>query len=210
MDSYDNTIVAVRNACARIRMRFSTAGDGRLCSAADEEKYLELLKAELGAGHVVEIAPPRHWADVTINGIPFNLKLTSCSSADNSLNKRAIVFTLTGKSVKDDMNFKDILAHLEPSLWKPVRNKATEYHYIVVNKATGDALVKSILDIHTYVPNAALSNVLQINWKNEFLNRDHFIRDEEFHEQGRKLLRTLQTAIRRAVANLTDFANAEF
>ena len=210
-DSYNQTLTDIRAACARIRMEFSTAGDGRLCSAADEESYLHLLTAELGPSHTVEIPKERHWADVFIDGIPFNLKLSSCSSSDNAFNRQAVLFTLTGVLFdKSNLNFKDMFDHLTTVPWKTVRDKKTEYHYIAVNKKTGDAVVKSILDIHTYVPNAALSNVLQINWKNEFLHRDHAIADEDFTQQGRKLVRTLQEAVRRALSNLMDFANADF
>jgi hypothetical protein len=209
--SYDQTLADIRAACGRIRIDFSTAGDGRLCSAADEDVYLPRLKSELGSSHVVVIPPARTWADIFIDDIPFNLKLSACESADNAFNRQAILFTLTGKKHgRTNLNFKDMWEHLTTVPWKAVRDKRTEYHYIAVNKQTGEALVKSILDIHTYVINAALSNVLQINWKNEFLHRDHAIADADFTEQGRKLVRACQEAVRRALANLTDFANAGF
>ncbi len=157
------------------------------------------------------IPPPRSWADIFIDDIPFNLKLTSCESSDNAFNRQAILYTITGeKPAKKSLNWKDMFNHLTTTPWKTARNKRTEYHYIAVNKNTGEALVKSILDIHGYVVNANLSNVLQINWKNEFLHRDHAIRDEDFETRGRELLRTLQEAIRRAQASFLDFLNADF
>ena len=107
MTSYQRTISAVRSACATIRMSFgSSPGDGRVESSVKERPYLEALKAALGAAHTVEISPERYWHDVLIDGIPFNLKLTECASADNVFDKMAIHYTLTGAILKKkNMNF---------------------------------------------------------------------------------------------------------
>lgn len=210
MTSDQRTISAVRTACATIRMSFGSStggpGDGRVESSIKERPYLEALKTALGAAHTVEISPERYWHDVLIDGIPFNLKLTECASADNVFDKMAIHYTLTGAILKKkNMNFDVWWGGLVAATRKTVRDPAREYHYIVVDKLTGASLVKSILDIHSYKTNPC--NILQIGWKNEFAHADYVAAD--YRAKVRELLGAIQTSIRQRRASEEVFAAAD-
>lgn len=212
MSSYDRTIDAVRTACAGIKMSFTKGGagsagsDGRVESSIKEGPYLEALKAALGDGHMVEIAPPRYWYDVMIDGIPFNLKLTECASADNMFDKAAIHYTVTGAIlVKKNMNFDTWWAGLVAGPKKAARDPSTEYHFIVVDKRSGAALVKSLLDIHSYKKNPC--NVLQIGWANEFAHADYVAAD--YKAKVRELLGTIQASLLQRRASEEAFCTAD-
>jgi hypothetical protein len=203
---YLRTIAAVRAACATIRMSFSGGGDGRVESSVKEGPYLEALKTALGPDHTVEISPPRFWHDVLIDGIPFNLKLTECASADNMFDKVAIHYTITGQVLtKKNMNFDAWWSGLVAAAKKATRDPATEYHFIVVNKRTGVALVKSIIDIHSYKKNPC--NILQISWANEFANADYTAAD--YKEKVRELLGTIQASLLQRRASEDEFCKAD-
>ena len=211
MNSYDATIAAVKAACTDINLSYTRSGDGhdgRLESAAKEGPYLAALKAKLEvSGHIVEIAPPRFWYDVRIDGIPFNLKLTECASADNVFDKVSIHYSICGvETTKKNMNINEWWAGIMGSARKAEREKATEYHFIVVNKKTGAALVKSLLDIHSYKKNPC--NILQIAWANEFANAEYVAAD--YKAKVAELLGTIRASLAQRRASEEAFMDADF
>jgi hypothetical protein len=208
--TYSQIIQAIKDECSKINLTYSKEGDGRITSAVKENEYLSALEAGLHERHPslkFEKQPvERWWWDFRINGIPFNLKLTT-GGTDNAFNKVAIIYSITGKEMeKRNMNFNQFFRILKESPKKEVRDHMTEYHYLVVNKENGKTLLKSILDIHTFKSNPC--NDLQINWSNEFNNTEYKIADENFKEKVQQLLKTIQTSIKQAVASMSDFANA--
>jgi len=195
--SYDEIISAVRTACAATNVLFSGSGDGRIESATKESAYLEKLKENLVSnGHTVSIPPDRYWYDVRIDGIPFNLKLTTAVSSDNAFNKVSIIYTLCGlESTKKNMNFNEWWSAIKTLGRKTARARMTEYHFIVVDKRTGKFLVRSLVDIHTYTKNPC--NILQINWKNEFDHPDHDVGDDfaAYTAKINSLLKTVRDSL---------------
>ena len=206
---YIRTISAIRAACATIRMSFgsSSGSDGRIESSVKEGPYLAALKAALGPGHKVEISPPRYWHDVLIDDIPFNLKLTECASADNMFDKVAIHYTLTAQVLtKKNMNFDTWWSALVGATKKAVRDPMTEYHFIVIDKRSGAALVKSLIDIHCYKRNPC--NILQIGWANEFAHADYAVASEDYRAKVRELLGTVQASLLQRRASEEAFCTA--
>ena len=108
--SYSVTIDAIKAACARIVLSFSSGGsvDGRIVSAIKETEYLTALKTSLESSHpafTINIPKERYWYDIRINNIPINLKLTT-GGTDNAFNKVAILYSITGVEVtRRNMNF---------------------------------------------------------------------------------------------------------
>lgn len=205
---YEETIMAIKSACETINVSFITAAtDGRISSAMKESEYLTTLKAALPPHFTTEIAKDRHWYDVRINDIPINLKLTT-GGTDNAFNKVALIYTLTGtEPAKRNMNFSELWAHLKAAPKKPTRDRQTEYHYLVVDKPTGNTLLKSILDIHTYKSNPC--NDMQINWANEFRNMDYYSAEEEYQEKVKELVGCVQRSVRQALESMKAFADAD-
>jgi hypothetical protein len=208
MANYDQTVESIRAVCKTIRLNFEKGGDGRLASATKEGEYLNLLQRQLIASnpdYKIAIAPVREWYDVKINEIHINLKLTTGSS-DNAFSKPGIFFTLCGTVPKStNGNFNKLLKDLKALPKKSARDRATEYHYLAVDKNTGDFLFKSILDIYHYTTNP--SNTLQINWKNEFAHADYEAVD--FKAKVRELLKAVQTSVRQEIAGMKEFAEAD-
>ena len=159
------------------------------------------------------ISPPRAFCDVKINSIPINLKLTDCKTADNSVNKGAIYFSITGRTdYPYSSNWNDFWKLLQEAKScgqiKVERHRPTEYHYLVKNKITGDVLLKSIFDIQTYISNP--SNDLQIHWKNEFANASYTTKDDDYSQKVKELLCCLQKSVREMIARTQKFADANF
>jgi hypothetical protein len=209
--NYNNTIQAIQNECTYINISYSDSdGDGRITSAVKEKEYLDALDRGLRAKYPeIQIERPkdRWWYDVLINRIPINLKLTT-GGTDNAFNKVAIIYTMSGQeTTKKNMNYNAWYAALKMSHRKLIRCKETEYHYLAVEKSTGQVLLKSILDIHNYKTNPC--NILQINWASEFKNRNFAILDTNFHEKERELLKAIQRSIVQSMDSMVDFAKGD-
>lgn len=206
---YSQTIQAIMSVCLKINITFSKEGDGRLISAIKEREYLDSLKSRMLENYptfTVEISKERYWYDVIINSIPINLKLTT-GGTDNAFNKVAIIYTITGSISKRNMNYDEWFRIITNSTKKMTRDKQTEYHYLVIHKNTGQILLKSILDIHTYNTNPC--NILQINWNNEFKYIDSRIRDDRFKRKILELLTTVQTSLIQYQNSSKEFCSAD-
>ena len=207
---YKDLVTIIKEECATINLQYSKEGDGRLVSAVAEKDYLDALETRLKARNAainVERPKERHWYDVRINGIPINLKITS-GGTDNAFNKTAIYYTFTGQEFdKHNMNYNEWFNYILAASKKTKRIHESEYHYLVVDKATGKVLFKSILDIHSYKSNPC--NIMQINWKNEFANSEYAIDDSKFIDKQRELLQTVQTSIRKSIESMKAFADAD-
>lgn len=215
---YDETIAEIFRIAKGIAIKKSEPGsgsDGRIDSAMKEGPFLEELKKQLLASHPtwdIVISPPRASCDILINAVRINLKLTDCKSADNSVNKPSIFYSVTGQTTYPySSNWNEfherLLEAKKEGQIKKVRDKVTEYHYLVKNKLTGDVLFKPIFDIHTYVSNP--SNDLQINWKNEFTHVDVFTADADYMKKVESLLVTIQTSVKEMIARTRLFAEAD-
>jgi len=211
MSSYthEQTIQAIIEECSKINLTYSEEGDGRITSAVKEKPYLDALEAGLSAKDPsFKIVRPkdRFWYDIEINGIPINLKLTT-GKTDNAFNKRSIVASTScsDQSVSQNTNFNKLYDVLKGCARLEERKPSTEYHYLVVHKKTGTILLKSILDIHSYKPNP--SNILQINWENEFKHIAYACGD--FKAKIRELLKTIQTSLKKQFENSKRFIEAD-
>ena len=190
-------------------------GDGRIDSAMKEKPFLEEMKRMLQEEHPdwdITISPPRASCDIMINSIRINLKLTDCKTADNSVNKPSIFYSITGDAnYPYSSNWNEFLDRLAEAKRhnhiKLERDKATEYHYLVKNKRTGEVLLKPIFDIHTYVSNP--SNDLQINWKNEFTHLEYRTEEADYPKKVHSLLVCIQTSVREMMERTRRFAEAD-
>lgn len=189
--------------------------DGRIDSAMKEMPFLKELKRLLLEMHPdweIILSPPRASCDFMVNTIRFNLKLTDCKTSDNSMNKPSIYYSITGlTSYPYSSNWNEFLDRLTEAkrngCIKIHRDKSTEYHYLVKNKLSGDVLLKSIFDIHTYVSNA--SNDLQINWKHEFAQRTYQTENTNYIKKVQSLLVCIQTSVREMIERTKRFAEAD-
>jgi hypothetical protein len=180
-----------------------------------ETPFLNEMKCILLEKHpdwVIVISPPRASCDIMVNSIRINLKLTDCKSADNSVNKPSIYYSITGLTTYPySSNWNAFLDRLidakNRNQIKTQRHKPTEYHYLVKNKLTGDVLLKSIFDIHDYVSNP--SNDLQINWKNEFAHYEYHTEDANYLPKVQSLLVCIQTSVKEMIERTKRFADAD-
>lgn len=208
--TYPQIIQAIKDETAKINLIYSKDGDGRITSAVKESEYLNLLEKMLKDKHPslkFEHQPvERWWWDFRVNGLTINLKLTT-GGTDNAFNKVAIIYSISGNEVeKRNMNYNQFFKAIKECPKKVERNHMTEYHYLVVNKNSGKALLKSILDIHTFKTNPC--NDLQINWSNEFNNIEFVTPDLKFKEKIQELLKAIQTSVKQAIAGMKEFADA--
>lgn len=215
-DIYELTVAeTLRVAKAIVVKRAGGDSDGRIDSAMKEGPFLEEIKRQLLEKYAtwqIVISPPRASCDIMINNVRINLKLTDCKSADNSVNKPSIYYSITGLTTYPySSNWNEFLDRLlaakSEGKIKKVRDRQTEYHYLVKNKLTGDALLKPIFDIHTYVSNA--SNDLQINWKNEFANMVYGCVEADYTKKVQELLLCIQKSVKEMIARTQKFAEAD-
>lgn len=216
---YDTTISELNRVASIVGITKSeNTADGRIDSAMKEIPYLNEIKRVLITEHPdwnIQISPPRASCDIMVNSIRINLKLTDCKSSDNSMNKPSIFYSITGlTNYPYSSNWKEFRDRLQEASAtnqiKHRRHKPTEYHYLVKNKLTGEVLLKSIFDIHTYVSNP--SNDLQINWKNEFLHSNYYIEsdnDEAYMKKVEELLLCIQKSVREMIERSLAFAEAD-
>jgi adenine-specific DNA-methyltransferase len=173
--------------------------DGRSQSANLEAEVLSAIKFHLLEKHPkwnIELSKARAFYDLKINGIYINLKLTAGKTADNSSSKKGIFYSITGQdsSYPASSTWNTFFTMLQQAKaqgrFKQVREKASEYHYLVIHKTTGAVLFKPIFDIHTYKSNP--SNDLQIQWSNEFAHAGYTTPDEMYLSKVKCLLDTIQ------------------
>ena len=208
--SYMRTISVIKEACAKINLCYASTDDGRIVSAVKEKEYLFHLEREMciiDPEVRVEHPKERFWYDVLIDDIPINLKITT-GGTDNAFNKLAILYTISGSTnYKKNTNYNEWFKALHECTKKQVRDRTTEYHYLVVDKETGNILLKSILDIHSFKSNPC--NILQINWRHEFKEMNYSTPDEEFNQKMVELVKTIQKSIIQAISGMTEFAEAD-
>lgn len=205
--TYEAIKQAILNSCAKVNITYAKDGDGRLTSAVKEKEYLTQLEQKLKADHptlVFEHQPvERWWWDFRVNTIPINLKLTT-GGTDNAFNKTSVLYTLTGQEDRKNMNFSEYYMKLKTLPKKTERNYFTEYHYLAVSKETGQILLKSLLDIHTYKTNPC--NNIQINWKHEFKNAEYIAPSLKLKVQ--QLVKAIQACVKQDIESKKMFADA--
>jgi hypothetical protein len=207
---YMNTLSEIRFVSRFIDFQKSQI-DGRIDSAFKEFEFLNEMKRELlyrNPEWNIVISPPRAPYDIMVNSIRINLKLTDCKAPDNCMNKPSIFYSITGnENYPRSSTWNEFLDILVESGVKPQRCRFTEYHYLVKNKLTGNVLLKSIFDIKNYVSNA--SNILQINWKNEFSHYKYHTLDENYLEKVHSLLKCMQKSVKDMIERSVRFADAD-
>lgn len=189
--------------------------DGRIASAIKEKPFLNEMRRLLLEKHPdweIVIPPNRASCDIMINSIRINLKLTNCKSGDNSVSKPSIYYSITGLTTYPySSNWNEFHKRLKEAKTtnhiKKIRNKPTEYHYLVKHKLTGEVLLKPIFDIHTYVSNA--SNDLQINWQHEFTAAAYYTKDEDYENKVESLLMCIQQSVQKKIETTKRFAEAD-
>lgn len=190
----------IRDACHSLKNEFLSlpekSKDGRIGSTVNEIWYLEKIKSYLHSYEPkLEIHPSmsREWYDISIDGIPINLKLTS-GGTDNAFNKLSIDYTVSGKfPEKKKLSYNEWLTSLKKEFYgmSDTREFHKEYHYLAVDKTNGRHCFKSILDIESYRSNP--SNILQIYWKAEFeLNNKKSIRHLKMVNKHEKIIEILK------------------
>ena len=217
LSEYDATVGEIIHIAKSISLakNLQSDGDGRIDSAMKEMPFLNEMKRLILERHSdwkVEIPPPRSSFDIMINDIKINVKLTDCKSADNSVSKPSIYYSITGLTTyPHSSNWNEFLDRImsakNANQIKTQRHKPTEYHYLVKNKITGDVLFKPIFDIHTYVSNP--SNDLQIGWKNEFAHLDYHTEDAKYLEKILELLGCIQKSVKEMRERTKRFAKAD-
>jgi hypothetical protein len=209
MPTYQETIAAIKAAAASIQVE-RIGEDGRIGSAMSEKPFLEELKRRLPPTYQVDLPRARAPQDVIINGIRINAKLTDCKTSDNAANKPSLFWSITGEQYPYASNWNHFLEKMVAAKAagkiKAERDPMTEYHYLAKNKTTGEVLLKSVFDIHTYVSNP--SNDLQINWGNEFAHADYVAPD--YKKKVAELLGAIQRSVREMISRTQSFANAKF
>jgi len=212
MEAYTTTITTVAAVAKDIDVKREGC-DGRIDSAIKEVPFLEELKLRLLELHPswdVVISPPRASCDLMVQGIRINLKLTDCKSADNSVNKPSIFYSITGDTTYPfSSTWNQFYQRLRDAKHriKTTRYQPTEYHYLVKNKLTGDVLMKPIFDIHTYMSNP--SNDLQINWKHEFAHLEYRTEEADYVKKVESLMKCIQKSVREMIERTHDFAYAD-
>ncbi len=202
---YQETINKIKMVCSRIILHDPKKNDGR-----DDSKDLEISVIKELIKYIpdiqIEIPPPRSWFDIKIDGLFFNIKITSGKCGDNAYNKKAVLYTLTGDdSCPNVMNHNEFFQFLSSKELKKTRDYRSEYHYIVLFKdSPGKYLVKSIIDIHKYIPNA--SNNIQINWSKEYSQQHYETTQEKYQEKVISLLESIQDSLKKR--NEEQFINA--
>lgn len=220
-DTYENIIAIVRRAATHCFPDGKIWESGRTGSATAEHVCLCTLRDaiigensryifDLPAVTVHGAADDRSWWDFRVEGIPFNLKITSGSSADNALNKQGIISSITGHIHQPrTCSWAQFHRAISASPWPKQRDRSTEYHYLVINKRTGFMCVKSILDVWKYIPNCNLSNVLQINWRQE-RTYSEVTPESETMQKKLSLVQTIQYAVRVAIESVRGLTEFDF
>ena len=198
------TLEAIRQAAKTIIMTYPHDEDGRITSAVKEKEYLVKLKTALGPRFDCEIPKKRAWYDFKVDGIFINLKISE-GGGDNAFNKKSLLLTWGGSvSDKQSGNMNELWQNLKMTSRIEVRDPLTEYHYLVVYKKSGDVLLKSLVDIHTYMPNCA-GNVMQINWNKEWINKDYVGTSRS--AKMLELAKVVQEACRKQCENMRQFVD---
>ena len=213
-EEYKNIISEIQSVAESIEVKKGDC-DGRTDSTIKEKPFLKELKEKLLEKHPdweVVIYPPRAPCHIMVSSIRINLTLTDCKSSDNSVSKPSIYYSITGlTSYPYSSNWNDFLNRLTDAKTrgqiKKQRYKPTEYHYLVINKLTGEVLLKSIFDIHTYVSNA--SNDLQINWKNEFTYSEYHTEEVDYLKKVESLLLCIQKSVKEMIERTKRYAEAD-
>lgn len=213
-EDYSIVIDEIKNVARSIVVKKSECDD-RIDSVIKEEPFLNEMKRILLEKYPswdIVITPPRASCDFMVNSIRINLKLTDCKTADNSMNKPSIFYSITGLSTYPySSNWNEFLDKLveakNNSQIKKTRDRKSEYHYLVKNKISGEVLLKPIFDIHTYISNA--SNDLQINWKNEFSHSEYHTDDDNYLTKVISLLGCIQKSVKEMIDRTVRFAEAD-
>lgn len=205
--SYNKIKLIITKAIAKISPAIPKAKDGRIASALCEQKYLKQFRKEINLINPnikVYIPSQRAWCDVFVADIPINLKITN-GGTDNAFNKSAIHYTLFGEHLQQQ-SFNNWSKVILSSKIAQNRNKNKEYHYLVYNKKTKASIFKSILDIKEY--KSSPSNILQINWNNEFRS-NYSIKNKNHIAKKLELLKTVQDSIINAANQMATISNID-
>ena len=216
MFSYSQIRKWITTACQSIKNDFlslpSTQKDGRINSSMNETWYLKKITSYLHQYEPqlnVHCSMSREWYDISVDGIPINLKLTM-GGTDNAFNKTSIDYTISGKiPERKKISYNEWMSRLRNEFghMTNVRDFHGEYHFLAIDKIDGKHCFKSMIDIQSYRSNP--SNILQICWKSEFDGDDKkSIRHLKLVDKREKLLDILslvQQSLRQDYDSKRDF-----
>jgi len=213
-EEYDFTISEVNSVAKSIGVKKGD-GDGRFDSAIKQKPFVKKIEKILLEKHPeweVVVYLYRKSYHIMVNSIKFSVRITDCKSPDNSMSKPSVYFSITGSnnypysSNLNQLHDRLIDAKTKGQI-KKHRDKRTELHFLVINKSTGDVLVKAIFDIYNYASNA--ENTLQINWKNEFKYSEYYTEDVDYSKKVDSLMLCIQKSVKMFYATSDKFANAD-
>lgn len=210
--NYKDTKRNIEDVAKTLKLSYVKNTDGRIESAIKEESVKKYLKNELmKINSEIDIDIPknkRSWYDIKIEGIPINIKITT-GGTDNAMSKEGVYYSLTGEFPPINKNYSEWYKLLEENKYsiKQVRDKFTEYHYLVIHKISGNVMFKSIFDVRKPISNP--SNDLQFNWNYEFENSEYEILENEYIETVIELLSIIQKSNKDAINKRLYFVQAE-
>lgn len=191
------------------QVEFSQASDdGRLNSAVDENTIVDGLFQAFPDN--IEKPKKRHWFDVSFkikSRLVFNIKV-STGKTDNAMNKKAVVYSLTGledNAIKNNMTYNDMASFVIDNL-NEVRNPYKEYYYMYIDKLDGTIIIKSLLDIQNLVSNPC--NILQINWAKE-KKVAHVFNDANVHSAKKRIFDVIGKSLKQMVESCSQFLNQD-
>lgn len=141
--------------------------DGRINSKLDEANVVQKLKEKFGS--IIQEVPKRMAGDVLVvdgsNTHVVNVKTTTCQAPDNAYSANGFLLAFT------NILYTDIAGSINFAKWSKyiTANKVEterDYWFLVINKNTGDAMVRGLKKIVNCKSNP--SNIFQIEWGNEF------------------------------------------
>jgi hypothetical protein len=214
MASYIEIREQIAEAMDELKLLRTLDLDGRVESGRLEDAVIAHLSAKLQMLKVEKCAI-RSAADLTINSIPINVKITTGMSCDNAMSKEGLCWSLGCDPKKFPKAVGSMPCELFRSKWREKRNLMEEYHYLVIYKKNDTSLHQSswmlvpMLDVESWVSNP--SNYLQISWKKEFAATEHASRDWvpseniDVKQAGAKIFWFIQDSIRKRDSDFEAF-----
>lgn len=185
--------------------------DGRVNSQDNERQISEALEYFAlsnewfsDASLTLEVAPPRHWYDFSVNGpnglfLPVNVKVSALKTSDNISSKEGVFYALTGVQPNDvGINNWELFCEQLSNLLGT--NPLADYYFMVVGKGLkAEVFWTSLKQIYELVPNGN-NPPFQCNWGR---NRKRFSRSQQ--EAQKYILGILRETFRLRAEALNSF-----
>lgn len=185
--------------------------DGRVNSQDNERQISEALEYFAlsnewfsDASLTLEVAPPRHWYDFSVNGpdglfLPVNVKVSALRTSDNISSKEGVFYALTGVQPNEVVinNWEFFCEQLSRLLGA---NPHADYYFMVVGKGLPlEVFWTSLKQINELVPNGN-NPPFQCHWGR---NRERFLRGQK--EAQKYIISVLRETFRLRAEALKSF-----